>query len=468
MFGLEPGRITWGGLVAAGLICAIVASASRGDELKRAALLGAKIEPLTDELRERHGLNADDGGVVISQIFPGTTAEAEDLRPGDVLLTGEGKRIDDSLQVVKLISSHRAGDEVRFEISRDGKKTARKITLRGRPRETSDKFEVIYGRVESRGHGLRTIVTRPKSPGRYPALFLIQGVGLFSIDNPIGMNSAYKSIIEDFGQRGYVTLRVDKPGCGDSEGGPAMDVDFESELDGYRQGLKALKALPFVDPEGVVLLGHSMGGVMAPLLATEVPVKGIAVYGTIGTTWIEYMLENSRRQLILVDEEPEAIETRMRRSAAILHYLYTEKREPAEIKSQHPELAGMIDESMTEGKYFFGRTLTFFRQLADTNLAAAWSKLDAAVLAMWGRADYVSAEADHAWIAAIVNREHPGRATFLPLDGTGHGFQKAASPQEAFRARGTEEFNPASLAVLREWVDRIVESSKREQSRGRK
>ena len=60
---------------------------------------------------------------------------------------------------------------------------------------------------------------------------------------------------------------VDKPGCGDSEGGPWTEIDFMTELDGYRQGLKALKASPFVDPEHVFLFGHSMGGVMAPLLS---------------------------------------------------------------------------------------------------------------------------------------------------------------------------------------------------------
>ncbi len=73
-------------------------------------------------------------------------------------------------------------------------------------------------------------------------MFLIQGIGLASIDNPVGPLSSYKTIIDDFTRHGFVTLRVDKPGCGDSEGGPARDVDFDTELDGYRQALKMLKA----------------------------------------------------------------------------------------------------------------------------------------------------------------------------------------------------------------------------------
>jgi hypothetical protein len=47
-----------------------------------------------------------------------------------------------------------------------------------------------------------------------------------------------------------------------------------------------------------------MGGVMAPLLASDVSVRGILVYGTITRTWFEYMLENTRRQMELADRAP--------------------------------------------------------------------------------------------------------------------------------------------------------------------
>ena len=60
------------------------------------------------------------------------------------------------------------------------------MTLKGRPLEKSDAYEVIYGSVASRAGRLRTILTRPKGEGKHPALFLIQGIGLASIDNPVG------------------------------------------------------------------------------------------------------------------------------------------------------------------------------------------------------------------------------------------------------------------------------------------
>jgi pimeloyl-ACP methyl ester carboxylesterase len=254
-----------------------------------------------------------------------------------------------------------------------------------------------------------------------------------------------------------VTLRVDKPGCGDSEGGPARDVDFDTELDGYRQALRMLKARSEVDAGRVFIFGHSMGGVMAPLLASEVPVRGIIVYGTITRTWIEYLLENTRRQLELADVDPSTIDRQLKDDSALLTYLYTEKLSPKEIVARFPRLGAGIEQSITEDRYFVDRSLTFFRQLADKNLGAAWESLDGHALAIWGKADFVSNEDDHALIARIVNRDHPGHGTFLALDGIDHGFNRAPSKRESFargQSRQPGEFNPAILEVCHAWVEK--------------
>lgn len=61
-----------------------------------------------------------------------------------------------------------------------------------------------------------------------------------------------------------MTLRIEKPGVGDSEGGPFAELDFTTELDIYRQALKQLKEQPEVDAEHVFIFGHSMGGAFGP------------------------------------------------------------------------------------------------------------------------------------------------------------------------------------------------------------
>jgi pimeloyl-ACP methyl ester carboxylesterase len=432
-----------------------------GADLKRGAFFGAKVGAVSDEVRENLKLDAG-VGIAVEYVIAGSTAAEAGFKAGDVLLAVNGTKIPGAMEFVGTIAGLQAGTSLAIEYRRGDAPAKSTVTLKGRPFEKSDAYEVIYGSVQSRGSRLRTIVTRPRAEGKRPALFLIQGVGLFSVDNPVGPLGAYRTIVDDFTRKGFVTLRVDKPGCGDSEGGPGRDVDFDAELDGYRQALRMLKARADVDPSRVFLFGHSMGGVMAPLLATEIPVRGIIVYGTITRTWTEYMLENSRRQMELADIDPSMIDSTLRNSAALLTYLYGEKMPPKEIAAKYPRLRELIEQTITDDRYFVDRSLTFFRQLADKNLGGAWESYEGHALAIWGKADYLSNEDDHALIARIVNRDHPGQGTFLAMNGIDHGFYRAASRRESFERRQSQqpaELNPAIIEVCRAWVEKLASTA---------
>ena len=148
----------------------------------------------------------------------------------------------------------RAGDVLTLDVVRDGVKAEKRVPLKEMLREKGDGYDVVYGAVTSHGARLRTIVTRPKAAGRYPAVLVLQGgIGCFPIDTPVGQPGAFTWMVRDLTRHGYVTLRVERPGCGDSEGGPLRDVDFDTELDGYKQALRALKPFDFVDADHVFL-----------------------------------------------------------------------------------------------------------------------------------------------------------------------------------------------------------------------
>ncbi len=195
---------------------------------------------------------------------------------------------------------------------------------------------------------------------------------------------------------------------------------------------------------------------MAPLLAGEIPVKGIAVFGTVARTWHEYMIENVRRQLALSGTDFAEIDRELHRFDAFEHYI-KEGLSPTEIAAQHPELKKFVDENYTEGKYYLGTHYTYFRQLAGLNLAEAWQRFGGRVLSAWGESDFISGESDHALIASIVNAAHPGHAEFRALDEIDHGFHKAVSQEVSFRTnRQTgRDMNPVFLATLRDWTTKV-------------
>ena len=447
------------GLLALAVI--LIATAGRADDqedkLARAGQFGVAAAPVTDEVRREQKLGPG-VGVLVRDVLPGTAALAAGIQPGDVITAVDGAPITDTARYVAKLGRRKAGEKATVVIVREAKPQSKEVTLKERPRETdTDAYNVRYGSVESRGIRLRTIVTRPKEPGKYPAMFLIQGLGGFSIENGPGNPRIYTQIIDAFARRGFVTFRVDKPGQGDSEGGPTQDVDFDAELDGYRQALKALKALDFVDADNVVIFGHSMGGLMGPLLAAEVPVKGIAAYGTAAKTWYEYLLENTRRQMTLAGASASEIDEALRKDSAINFEVFVLGKSPADVAQDRPELGDRIGELIAGGRYYAGRHFIFFKQLAGKNMAAAWESFGGHALALWGKADFVSSEADHALIASIVNKSHPGHGTFLAMDGIDHGFNRAASQEESFKNSGKAgEFNPTIVATLLDWASKVT------------
>jgi pimeloyl-ACP methyl ester carboxylesterase len=320
------------------------------------------------------------------------------------------------------------------------------------PFEAQPDFDIEYDEATAGDFRVRTILTLPRRPGKLPAVMLVQGVGCFSVDHPVTGDDAYQKILYALTRAGYVTMRVDKPGMGDSEGGPCLEAGFHRELAAYRAGLSALKRCRFVDPGRVFLFGHSMGGVMAPLLAATEPLAGVAVYGTVFKSWLEYELENSRRQEYLRGEDPAAIEETMRARHRFLSLLYVERWPLERILEEHPEFR----EKWTAPPVLYaGKHHRYFQEIYDLNLAREWQKVAAPVLAIWGTSDFVSTEWDHARIAEVVNSRHPGNGAFHALPGIDHSMNRAVTP-EASLSGGSNggEFDTRIVDVLLDWLAR--------------
>lgn len=420
-------------------------------DLPRRGLLGVQVASLTAQLRTEHKLPADAAGLVVVAVIPDGPAAAAGLLPGDLLTRIGDVPIATLRDLQRAGERYRSGDRVRLQILRAGAPLTPELDLTPPPAESLPNVTTEYGTVTSKGRLLRTLLTRPAGASAAkpaPAVFFIQGLGCFSMENL----TIYAPFVMDFTQQGFVTLRVDKPGCGDSQGAPCLDSDFEDVVDGYRQALAALRQYDFVDRDRIFIFGHSMGGIIGPILADETPVRGIAVYGTGFRTWLEYTLENTRRQALLAGQPYATVEAAVRQESTFLSGLYIDKLTPAEIIKAHPEIAPYIHETLADETYMYGRHYKFFQQLYDVPLAQLWSQLDTDVLALHGDADFVSAAADHEAIAATVNATHPGRATYRALPNLDHGFKAFTTPAAALSGAGQGQFNPEIVTTVRQWL----------------
>lgn len=400
---------------------------------------------------------------MIQKVVPNLTAAKTGLQVGDIILSINGSTLN-LPTVSKFFQGTATGTNLTIKINRGGKEVDLSGPLLEKPRDPGNaNYEVIYSHVVAYGQRMRTIITKPRKGGKYPGFFFIQGFSPVSYDFDLetsdgSVQSLDGPILRDFANGGFVTIRVEKPGVGDSEGGPFNDLDYYQEIDIYKEALKQLKAMPEVDTNNVFIFGHSMGGSFGPMVAAENKVKGIAVYGTAGRTWFEYLMDTIRYQGLVGGQSFEDADDEARDGALIMSLVMLQNKSPEEVKTMYPEKKQLIDAYFPGGR-FNGKALNFWRQLASINFAKYWAKCDARVLAVKGASDFVVYEADHKLIADLTNRIHPGWGKFEIVPDSDHLFHKFATEQESMRnwQKGTYSSNFSKRMM--EWIREVIQQN---------
>lgn len=430
------------------VIC-LAAGFASADPLPRRGTLGLPLRAVPEEIRTKLKLRPQDALQV--------TADANGLKSNELIVAVDGKRFKTFGEYNNLLRKFTDKDKAKLTILRDGKEVAVEIAVLPKPADNTDSYETIYDHVVSNGHRIRVFITKPKSQGKHPVFFWMQGINATTIDFPLSTKNAIAPLIKEFAESGYVTIRVEKPGVGDSEGGPANLVGYNEELDIYRQTLKVLDRYDYMDRQNVYVFGHSMGGCHAPLVCSEIPVKGIISYGTVSNSWLEWEVRAPRIQGPLGGQSLAEVDQDVRLVTAFYHFLFNERRTVAWIKKNRPELKATCDAQSPDGLMLGDRTVKYMQEVNDKNFAAAWAKLGATrVLALFGENDWISLKEDQAQVADIVNRANPGKAEFVIVPGSDHGFAKCTSMQDSFSRFGRtgNEFNPEIVKIIKDWIAR--------------
>jgi pimeloyl-ACP methyl ester carboxylesterase len=418
------------------------------DALPRRVQIGTQVQPVSEETRQRLGLRNLRGVEVVS-VLPDSTASQTGVQKGDVILGVDGVNVANPTSFVETVSAIRTGKEIQIRLNREGNELSLKCNPKELPRESSAELDIEYASVPSKSGRMRTVLSMPRDKSMLPTFVLLSGLGNGPAEHPLMDPLGMKGIAYGLNKAGFGVLRVDKPGCGDSEGGPAKDADFESVVDGYVAAVRDLKKNPRVDATQVYLLGASMGGVQAPLVAKQEPVGGIVVFGAMSCNWPEYLQSTTRRQMYLSGAGVGQIEQEVVLQSAGWHYLGYEKMAPDDISERHPELIGWVERNWADGKYFSGIHYKFFQQLCKTNVAEAWDAFDGPVLSLWGDGDIVTSAEDHEFLAKVANRKQQGKGEFKKLSGVEHNLRRVPSGEPA---------TDILVGVVDEWAKRVLKA----------
>ena len=123
------------------------------------------------------------------------------------------------------------------------------------------------------GFQLAGTLSRPRGVARPPVVVTITGSGEQERDSRISLVNGYaifREIADTLGRRGIAVLRVDDRGVGASTGhesrAVATSADYANDV---REVVKFLRARKDVDTTRIALVGHSEGGMIAPMVASQ-------------------------------------------------------------------------------------------------------------------------------------------------------------------------------------------------------
>lgn len=319
-------------------------------------------------------------------------------------------------------------------------------------------LQTEYGVVRtSEGVRLRTILTRPEGAReRLPAMFLAQWVSCGSLDFAADRQNQLRMIAET---PGIVLVRVERAGTGDSEGPACSALDYDTEVRHYREAFDQVAGHTWIDPDRIVIYGNSLGSTIAPLIAQDKKVAGIAVQGGGAVTYLERMINFDRIYLERSGKyTPAQIHDEMsRRIPFHVEYLVYGKT-PEQIERDRPDLRGVWQSIRggAEAPPHYGRPYAWHQQAAKKNFLEAWTNVQAPVLVIHGEYDQFEPRHGHQLIVDTINRLRPGSATFIQVPKADHEIEFYASAEDAYVYRNPTVRNAVFIGPLMAWVRRVT------------
>jgi len=121
------------------------------------------------------------------------------------------------------------------------------------------------------GKQLAAIITTPKNIKNFPVVVFVHGSGPADMDETVGANKPFKDLAGGLASKGIASVRyVKRTLIYPNEFGKEFTVK-EEVLDDAAAAIILAKTVVGANPKAVYVFGHSLGGMLAPKIASTIP-----------------------------------------------------------------------------------------------------------------------------------------------------------------------------------------------------
>lgn len=305
----------------------------------------------------------------------------------------------------------------------------------------------------------------PTKEGVFPAVILISGSGAQNRDEELLGHKPFLVIADYLTKNGIAVLRFDDRGTAMSKGDfkTATTLDFSTDVEAALQYLQTRKE---IDHKKIGLIGHSEGGIIAPMVAAKSKnVSFIILLAGTGIPGDELLL----LQQELIGRESGISEEDLKKSKIINTEVFELVKKETNSDQMKKDITALITKSIDsdpDNKIPDGISESDFIESQVNQLLSPWmqffikfnpastlEKVKCPVLALNGDKDMqVPSNVNLEAINKALSKGGNKKVTIKELPNLNHLFQecKTGSPQEYSEIEQT--FSPSALSEILNWI----------------